>query len=153
MSIEYCNTGCCKPSIKITNTGHMSTIEKLCYVIEKTGEVIEFVNGFQDELDSKEDSVNITNIRKLSEVGDFTGTWFGESKSSMDAKDVEGLNNYQALIEYLQANPQIGWIVWDGKFFATVEDPDEELDGGLFTESVTEETDCGKFIYSCACLG
>ena len=43
--IEYYDISCgCRPSIQITDTGSLSTIEKLCYVLEKLEEVIEVVN-------------------------------------------------------------------------------------------------------------
>ena len=69
----------CRPSIKITDTGDFSTYEKLCYVLDKQKETIDYVNEFDEEIESKENSINITNNRKLSEIGDFTGSWFGKS--------------------------------------------------------------------------
>lgn len=137
-----------------------SIYELLCKILEKQDEIIDEVNELEETVQSnyndlnerKEDSVNITTNRKLSENGDFTGTWFGDTKSNVDQKITEGLNNYQSLIDYLIANPQIGWIIWDSKFFTTIEPADPLLDGGLFTEIDTEETDCGLFIYPCVCI-
>lgn len=73
--IEYYEDGlCCKPTVKITDTGSMSTYQKLCYVLDKIEEIVLFANGLQGQIDEKEDSINITKSRKLSDIGDFTGT-------------------------------------------------------------------------------
>lgn len=113
---------------------------------------IDYINGLQGQIDAKEDSVNITNNRKLSENGDFTGTWFGESKESVDLKIAEGLNNYNELIEYLKANPQISYVVWDGSFFLSPPPTGDTLDGGSFADPNIDETDGGLFIYPCTCI-
>ena len=127
-------------------------LEILNKVINMINDFIDYVNGVQGQFDEKEDSDNITNNRKLSEDGNFTGTWFNDSKVNIDMKITEGLNNYNALISYLIANPQISWIIWDGKFFLTNEPEGDLLDGGLFTEPNIIETDCGLFIYPCVCV-
>lgn len=129
-----------------------SGFEIMNLLITKYNEMIDTLVVLNNNLDVKEDSENITLNRKLSVNGDFTGTWFGETKSSVDAKLVEGLNNYNSLISYLIANPQIGWTIWDGKFFTTSEPVTSILDGGEFTDYNTDEVDCGAFIYPCECL-
>lgn len=145
--MEYCK---CSHSFLFDDS--FSIYELVIKCIEKINEIIDFVNGFESELNKKEDSDNITNNRKLSENGDFTGTWFNDTKSNMDMKIAEGLNNYNTLLDFLKANPQYNYIVWDGKFFTTIEPPDTPLDGGSFTEADTEETDAGLFIYPCQCI-
>lgn len=67
----------------------LSMYELVLKLLEKVNEVVEFSNGWQEQIDAlydyinqkieeldqrKEDSINITNNRKLSEIGDFTGT-------------------------------------------------------------------------------
>lgn len=86
MRVDYCNPKCgCRPKIKITDQGHMSLVQKVCYALEVLGKVVGVVNGFGDELDQKEDSVNITNNRRLSGDGDFTGTLDGTSIPTIKA--------------------------------------------------------------------
>lgn len=127
----------------------------LDWVIEKVKECISTVESmaqaiaeFPAKYETKE---NITTARKLSPTGNFTGTWFGEEKSSIDAKILEGLTNYQMLINYLIANPQLAWIIWDGGFFNTPV-TGEPLDGGEFADAVLYEYDCGAFVYPCTCI-
>ena len=141
----------CRPTVKINDDGHMSTYKKLCYVLEKIQEVIDVTNGFGAELDLKEDSSNITGARKLDENGNFIGTWIGESKDSLDMKIVEGLNNYNTIYDYLKANPQIGWVYWDGCFIGSIKPIGLELDGGLITDLDVDEVDCGCLVYPCNC--
>lgn len=120
---------CCRPTVKITDTGNMSTYEKLCYVIDKIKELIEFSNGWQAQLDQKEDSLNITNARKLDTSGNFTGTWFGETFLSIFSQ--VGLNN--DLIKYLTgqfSDGQTGFVI-DGGFFEET-GIDRNFNGGVF---------------------
>lgn len=51
MSIDYClDSACCKPSIKVTDTGKMTLPEKMCYIIDIVGEVVVLVNGFDERI-------------------------------------------------------------------------------------------------------
>lgn len=144
----------CRPTVKITDTGSMSTYQKLCYVLDLIEEVVEFVNSFQTQLDDleerKEDSSNITSNRKLSETGDFTGTWVQESKSSVDARINNGQNLYQNVIDLINTNPELNIETFYGGFLASPIEPTVE-DLGLITELVTDEIDCGFFVYPCIC--
>ena len=152
MSIKFYDDGCgCRPTVKITDTGSMSTYQKLCYVLEKINEIIEFVNNFQAVLDAKENSINITNNRKLSETGDFTGTWYGDTKSSIDNKIANGQALYHNLIDLINTNPELNFEIFDGGFLAS-SIVSEFVDLGLISEPVTEEIDCGFLINQCNCL-
>lgn len=115
--IDFYNDGNgCRPTVKITDTGSMSTYQKLCYVLEKTEEIVEYVNGFQGQLDGKENSSNITNNRKLSENGDFTGTLCGKKSACQIPDEID--NNRQQ-IQYLASqfsDGQTGYVI-DGGFF------------------------------------
>lgn len=58
--------------------------EKTCYAIQLFKEGLETLDEFNNRLNAleqvvstKEDSINITTARKLSENGDFTGTIYG----------------------------------------------------------------------------
>jgi len=83
MSVEY--RSCCSP-IVINVTKSMTIPEKLCYIVELLTDVIDVVNNFEVSIDGLEKSEDITNKRLLSEYGDFTGAWFGESKSLMNER-------------------------------------------------------------------
>lgn len=117
MSLEFYDDGNgCRPTVKITDTGSMSTYQKLCYVLDKIQEIIDFVNGFQDKLDAKEDSVNITNLRRLSPTGDFTGTLCGKKSACQIPDEID--NNRQQ-IQYIASqfsDGQTGFVI-DGGFF------------------------------------
>lgn len=127
-----------------------SLYDLMLKVIEWFNDTIEHVEVLEGELDAKEDSSNITGARKLSENGDFTGTWFGESKSSVDQKILNGQNLYQGVIDLINSNPELNIEIIDGGFFASSVIP-EEIDAGDFTSPVTEEIDAGLFIYPCQC--
>lgn len=159
MSIEFYTDGqCCRPTVKISDTGSMSTYQKLCYVLDKIEEVIEYSNGLQDEIDLKEYSSNITNIRKLSENGDFTGlingisvteilsdiakklyidgdflgTWEGDTHEKIIGDIANSLLLSQTMIDAINARESIG-LIYDGKQFP-YDDVDiiTIIDGGVF---------------------
>lgn len=142
----------CKSSFQFAYDESYSVYEMLIKVIEKLNEVIGVVNGFESDLSKKEDSINITNNRKLSETGDFTGAWFGDTKTNIDQQILNGQNLYQQLLDFYEANPQIWVNVYDAKFYMTMEETDKIADGGTFGEPYTQEIDCGLFIYPCVCL-
>lgn len=72
-----------QPIILSINDAYTDT-EYLTLIIAKINELAEVVNTLNFDFDSKEDSSNITLARKLSENGDFTGTWFGVAKTVID---------------------------------------------------------------------
>lgn len=112
----YDDGNCCKPTVKITDTGSMSTYQKLCYVLDKIKEIIDFVNTFQAELDEKEDSVNITNQRKLSESGDFTGTLAGRKNALQTTYEIDDNRQQIQYIASQFSDGQTGFVI-DGGFF------------------------------------
>lgn len=146
-----------------------SIYELLLKVLEKQDEIIDEVNDQQEQIDNnynaldtkinnnfqtldakKEDSVNITNNRKLSPTGDFTGTWFGDTKTNIDGLIINGQNLYQEVVDLINTSPELNIEIIDGGFFASAVVPDED-EMGSFTGAVTEEIDCGLFIYPCQC--
>lgn len=107
---------CCKPSVKITDTGSMTTIEKLCFVLESNEILTEQVENVENQLEAKEDSVNISDSRKLSVLGDFTGTLVN-SKTALQV--VEEIDDNRSQVKYLSsqfADGQTGLVI-DGGFF------------------------------------
>ena len=107
----------------------LSPMELMYKLIEKVNEVIQSVNSFQGSIDGKEDSVNITNSRKLSPSGNFTGKWFGESFTSIDGR----IDTNEDQIDYIAqqfADGQTGLVV-DGGFFED-EGIRKNYDGGVF---------------------
>ena len=97
----------------------ISGYELMQKVIEKVNEVIGVVNDLDENitsgLESKEDSINITNSRKLDNLGNFTGTWFGDSYSRINSLT----DSNEDKIDYLTSqfsDGQTGFVV-DGGFF------------------------------------
>lgn len=126
----------------------------LDWVIEKVQECISTVSELTQEIadisETYETKENITTQRKLSPTGNFTGTWWGDSKASVDAKILDGQNAYNEVLDLINSNPELNVEIIDGKFYLSTETI-EEIDGGSYTDAVTDEIDCGLYIYPCQC--
>ena len=119
---------CCKEPL--VNTGHgFSLQQKVCYLEEIVGELGEDVEGFQGQIDSKEDSSNITGSRRLSENGDFSGTLNGVAVSQV----LTEIDSNGDQIEYLTGQFEEGQtgLVVDGGFFGD-DIIDKGYDGGVW---------------------
>lgn len=106
----------CRSSVKITDTGSMSTYQKLCYVLQKIAEFIVIMAGFEIQIAAKEDSINITNNRKLSEQGDFTGTLCGEKTACQVNYEIDDNRQQVKFLSTQFADGATGLVV-DGGFF------------------------------------
>lgn len=159
MIIELLSTICDKTfGFSYENETKYSLYELFLLLKNKINELIESNNTIDDRFESvydaidlKEDSTNITINRKLSETGDFTGTWFGDTKDEMDTLIINGQNLYESVISLITTHPEFNIEVIDGSFLANPITPDSE-DLGLITEAVTDEIDCGLIYYPCACM-
>lgn len=111
--IKYCAANV----TQFVHKGANSIYELLLMALQKLDEVIDVVNGFETELDAKENSENITNSRKLSSDGDFNGTICGKKKTVCQV--VQELDDNREQIQYIAsqfADGQTGLVV-DGGFF------------------------------------
>lgn len=126
----------------------------LDWVIETVQECKSIVDGIVEEVNNIFENYvtkkDLESNRKLSDKGDFTGTWYQETKSSVDARINNGQNLYQNVIDLIQSNPELNIETFDGGFLASAIIPTVE-DLGSITEIVTEEIDCGFFVYPCIC--
>jgi hypothetical protein len=116
-------------------------------------EILQVENQFSivdGQLDLKENSIDITNIRKLSTTGNFTGTWENVAFTEFESEVTNASTLYQNVIELIQSNPNIGITVRDGGFLASLVAPSVE-DFGLVTDLPTLEIDYGLVIYPCVC--
>lgn len=120
----------CKTSKTFIYEKSFSVYELLLKVIEKLNEVIEQIDVFENELDAKEDSTNITNNRKLSENGNFTGTLCG-SKSACDTITQIESNSGQINFLVNQFEDGATGLVVDGGFFDD-DEIDKNYDGGVW---------------------
>ena len=89
------------------------------WVIKKVQECVAAVESLTDNIanisDTYETKDNITNARKLSPTGNFTGTWNGEKQTTMRAN----IDNNRDQIQYLNsqfADGQTGSVI-DGGYF------------------------------------
>lgn len=128
-------------------------IEEWNETVDELNEIVnslnEFVEGWEDELALKEDSSNITINRKLSPYGDFTGTWFGDTKANVDSKIAEGLLLYQQVIELLNSS-QYNIVVVNGGWYADGKTP-VVVDDGTYTGTVVDSYDDGRYLIPCQC--
>ena len=124
--------GFCKTIYSFVYEGSLSIYELLIKVIEKLNEVIDLVNGFQSELDLKECSINITNNRKLSENGDFTGTLCNNSKTACQI--VQETTDNKATIDDIRQkiDDKVSFeFIIDGGVAPFTDPPIYEIDGGI----------------------
>lgn len=121
----------CKTSKSYVYKKAFSLYELLLKVIEKLNEVIDIVNGFDEELTKKEDSDNITNNRKLSENGDFTGTLCNGAKTACQVVNEIDSNTGQISFLTNQFEDGATGLVVDGGFF-TDDDINKNYDGGVW---------------------
>lgn len=106
----------CSPTVQITDTGSMSTYQKICYLLQKVGELVLKVTGFEGQLAAKEDSVNITNNRKLSPQGDFTGTLAGRKNALQVTYEIDDNREQVRYLNSQFSDGQTGLVI-DGGFF------------------------------------
>jgi len=126
--LEYCNT-----SKNFIFENSFSLYELLTKVIEKLNETIDFVNGFESDIQDldkrKEDSSNITTSRQLSETGDFTGTVHKRTALSLiNMIDDNGDKLFYLTQQF--SDGQTGFVV-DGGFFTDTGIKDN-YNGGVF---------------------
>lgn len=109
----------------------MSVYEKLCYIKGFYDEVKLKLENVLGQLAAKEDSDNITNVRLLSDDGDFTGTLANKLKTALQV--VQGIDNNRDQIQYLTgqfSDGQTGLVI-DGGFFEET-GINKNYDGGVF---------------------
>ncbi len=120
---------CAQKSKDFVYEKSMSGLELIYKLIDKVNEVIEIVNTFQDQIDGFEKSDNITNSRRLSQSGNFTGTWFNQTHTQLNAL----VDSNEDQIKYIadQFNDgQTGFVINGGFFEETgIED---NYNGGVF---------------------
>lgn len=126
----------------------------LDWVIETVKECKSLVDGIVQEVTdifkTYVTKTEMSNNRKLSETGDFTGTWKGDTKEKINTEILNGQKLYTNVIQLINSNPQLNMSVEDGGFLASSTLP-SIIDNGLITVSATEEVDGGFFIYPCKC--
>lgn len=125
--IKYCAANV----TQFVHKGANSIYELLLMALQKLDEVIDVVNGFETELDAKEDSANITNSRKLSNDGDFNGTICGKKKTACQV--AQELDDNRQQIQYIAeqfSGGQTGFVI-DGGFFDE-SGIRESYNGGIF---------------------
>lgn len=108
-----------------------SPFELLNTLINMINDFIDYLNSVQSQFDAKEDSDDITNNRKLSENGDFAGTWFGDTYTKITTDIAESLLLSQTMIDAINARESIG-LIYDGDTFPYIDGIDVTIDGGVF---------------------
>lgn len=134
--MSYYYRGCgtkykaCDTSLDFIDDGSMSNYEKMCFIIGQLKILTEIVEGFEDELNAKEDSINITDNRKLSETGDFTGTICGEDACKTIIQIDDNKTTIEDIAFKIDNKISIEFIV-DGGIYPFTGDPNIEIDGGV----------------------
>lgn len=109
----------------------LSSIELAGRTAEKVNEVVEIVNTVDGRIKGKEDSENITVNRKLSSLGNFSGTLLGRTILSIFTDINNALSLSQTIIDMVNDRESIGTI-YDGGSFLETDPPTITIEGGLF---------------------
>jgi hypothetical protein len=96
----------------------------------KCNEVVNNVNGYQADIDSREKSALLSTNRKLSATGDFTGSINGKSTTQVLLEINEGRQLSAEVLELINQQEIITHII-DGGLFTDVPGQ-QSYDGGLF---------------------
>lgn len=105
----------------------LTSLELAGRTVQKVNEVIELVNGI--DVTQKENSDDITNKRKLSALGNFTGSINGQPVNLVLANIKSNTDNVKYLANQF-ADGQTGLII-DGGFFENGS-IDRNYNGGVF---------------------
>lgn len=109
----------------------LSVLELSAKVAQKLNEALDVINEGIVSIEGKEDSDNITNNRKLSPNGNFTGMLNGKSIFSVLADINDSLSLAKTIIDMVNNRESIGTI-FDGGFFIDTEPSTFTIEGGLF---------------------
>jgi hypothetical protein len=109
----------------------LSYFEAIGKLMAHINEIASQFNGMIDETNLKEYSADITNKRKLSPTGDFTGTLRQRTLDAIFADINNSLSLCNTLIDMVNHRESIGTI-YDGGPFLDVEPPVITIEGGLF---------------------
>lgn len=109
----------------------LSSLELSGRTAQKVNEVIELANTVDGKITKKEDSDNITNNRKLSPTGVFSGWLLTKSVATVLMELADALTLSQTLIGMVNDRESIGTI-YDGGYFLDTVPPVITIEGGLF---------------------
>lgn len=125
--------GYCRVPGTFAKEGFMSIYEMVSALFDKSNETVDFVNEFEDDIESleqrKENKSQITLQRKLSPLGDFTGSIRGKQSLQVLSEIDDNRDKNQYVISQLR-DGQNGLVV-DGGFFED-EGIRKNYDGGTF---------------------
>lgn len=113
------------------DTEELTQLELSGRTAKKTNEVVELVNTFDADLKTREKSDDITNKRKLSPTGNFSGTILGVAVLKILTDISDALSLVKTLISMVNNRESIGTI-YDGGYFLESDPPVINVEGGLF---------------------
>jgi hypothetical protein len=118
---------CCNPSFQFDNK--LSVYESLCALVTYVNNTINLVNQLESGLAVKENSLNITNSRKLDNNGNFTGMLSGNKVSDIITLIVGNDQQIKYLVDQFETG-QTGLVI-DGGYFED-EEINKNYDGGVW---------------------
>jgi hypothetical protein len=117
------------------DTEELSVLELVAKVGAKINELVTAVNGYETTMTTQDNlRVTISDLeskRKLSSVGDFTGTLAGKTLASVFTDVNNSLSLVNTLIGMVNTRESIGTI-YDGGLFSVTEPPTITIEGGLY---------------------
>lgn len=121
------------------NHQELTTIQLIAKLLDTVNKIIEVTNGFDVKLLGKEDSINITNNRKLSPSGNFTGSIMGRLSSLVISEIDSNRDTLKYLINQF-SDGQTGYVI-DGGFFSST-GISRNYNGGLFPKPIPDDNCC-----------
>lgn len=110
-------------------TDELTNIETTARIIKLVNEIIDILNNWNTNLEQYEKIANITNNRKLSPTGNFTGTLMGRLVSMVLASVDDSAQKIVYLANQFE-DGQTGLVI-DGGFFEA-DAIDKNYNGGIF---------------------
>lgn len=107
----------------------LTELELIAKLTGKTNELVDYVNGWDGSLNEMELKEHLTNSRKLSPKGNFTGTIYGKPASSVVMEIGSNTDKITYLINQF-SDGQTGLVI-DGGWFEE-SGIDKNYDGGIF---------------------
>jgi len=121
------------------NHQELTEIQLLAKLIKTVNHIIENVNSFQGSIDGKENSVDITNKRKLSPTGNFTGSLYGQPVINV-LGEIDSNKDKLLYLTNQFSDGQTGFVI-DGGFFSST-GVARNFNGGLFPKINPEDECC-----------
>jgi hypothetical protein len=115
----------------VYDTEEYTALDLAAKTAGKVNECVDSLNQYDAQINLREKSDDITNKRKLSVKGDFSGTILGRTIASIFSDIGDSNTLVKQLIGMVNKRESIGTI-YDGGNYLDVEPPITSIEGGIY---------------------